>query len=250
MQPACTKRQSIKGFTLVELAIVMTIIGLLIGGVLKGQEMIRNAQITASVAQIKSVQAAMESFHDRFDQMPGDMSAATTRLTGCSTATFCYDGNGDSRIGGTAASIVQQNQSGVNTLPAVETTMFWKHMAMADLIAGVNQSANPTTPAWGQTHPSSPIRGGLLVATKATGEPNAFPSGILLMHRLSPTEYTYPLTPAEGVQLDRKMDDGMPNAGFVAAENVGSGCKTNDGATGQYNETDVRRICMLYFRLR
>jgi prepilin-type N-terminal cleavage/methylation domain-containing protein len=72
-----------EGFTLVELAIVMTIIGLLIGGILKGQELMTNARVTAEVAQVKGISAAMTTFKDMFNATPGDMTGAGTRLVGC-----------------------------------------------------------------------------------------------------------------------------------------------------------------------
>jgi len=77
-----------KGFTLVELAIVITIIGLLIGGVLKGQEMIQNARVTNTIAVSKSFQAALITFRDRFDNLPGDYLYATSKLSGCTAASF------------------------------------------------------------------------------------------------------------------------------------------------------------------
>src|SRR5579871_6137739 len=78
-----------KGFTLVELAIVMTIIGLLIGGILKGQTLMQNARVTAEVAQVKGVSAAMTTFKDMYNAVPGDMTGAGTRLTGCPSAAAC-----------------------------------------------------------------------------------------------------------------------------------------------------------------
>ena len=80
------------GFTLVELAIVMIIIGLLIAGVLKGQALIGNAKVTAQVAQIKSIDAATSTFKDMYAALPGDMLNATNRLPNCAAApcTRCW----------------------------------------------------------------------------------------------------------------------------------------------------------------
>src|ERR1700740_2066087 len=91
--------QSQAGFTLVELAIVMIIIGLLIGGVLKGQQLITNAQITSTVAQIKAIDAATTSFRDQYAAVPGDMTNPTARVPNCVAGTNCgIAGNGDGRI--------------------------------------------------------------------------------------------------------------------------------------------------------
>lgn len=247
-----------RGFTLVELAIVMTIIGLLIGGVLKGQEMIKNARITATISQVQGYQAALETFQDRYDQLPGDMSVARKRIPGCTDDNYCYNGDGNSIIGSTANNAVQVVQSGINTLPAVETSMFWKHLALSDLISGVMPSTNPGSVAWGRSHPSSRIRGGFIVATKTTGEPNSFPSGVVLKIISDPTRNlsSFALTGVEAAHLDRKMDDGLPNAGYVAGEHPGGyygetiGCKTSDAVTGVYNETNTRIVCETYFRVR
>ena len=70
------KPTSQAGFTLVELAIVMIIIGLLIAGVLKGQELIGNARVTSTVAQIKAIDAAYSTFKDTYASLAG-------RYNGC-----------------------------------------------------------------------------------------------------------------------------------------------------------------------
>jgi len=85
------------GFTLVEIAIVMVIIGILLGAVLKGQSMIENAKIKAVTDQARSLVAAVISYQDKFGQLPGDDNAATTHLanTGCSSI---GNGNNDGYI--------------------------------------------------------------------------------------------------------------------------------------------------------
>lgn len=239
------------GFTLVELAVVLTIIGLLIGGILKGQQLLVNARVQETIEQIQSYHAGMTVFKDKYGQTPGDMSVARKRLPNCNDENFCYDGNGDWVIGEKIPYAPDQDQHGVNTIPKVETSMFWKHLALADLISGVNPAADPTKAAWGVTHPKSPLRGGFIISTKTgPGSPDFFPSGHLIMIvNGMPRPPTYPLTAFEAALLDRKMDDGRPNAGYVAGEPVFNGCKTTDGADGAYGETNLRTICNIYFRM-
>jgi prepilin-type N-terminal cleavage/methylation domain-containing protein len=71
-----------RGFTLVEIAIVLMIVGLLIGGVLRGQELITSARVRNMVDQKSSIQTAIISFQDRFKMLPGDLSAAQILIVG------------------------------------------------------------------------------------------------------------------------------------------------------------------------
>ena len=70
-----------KGFTLVEIAIVLVIIGLLLGGILKGQEMITQAKIKNVVADFSGISAAYYGYQDRYRAIPGDDPNAATRWT-------------------------------------------------------------------------------------------------------------------------------------------------------------------------
>ena len=126
-------RQS--GFTLVELAIVMIIIGLLIAGILKAQEMIINAQLKSVIKEVQSYRAAVHTFRDVYDAMPGDMPNPGARIPNCAANIACIDagGNNDRRVGTLTNNWSRDNQSALITEP----TQFWIHLALADLITGV-----------------------------------------------------------------------------------------------------------------
>src|SRR5713226_8139586 len=91
-----TKRR--QGFTLVEIAIVLVIIGLLLGGILKGQEMITQAKIKNVIADFSGVSAAYHGYQDRYRAIPGDDPNAATRWT---VAPAAVSGNGNGVVAGT-----------------------------------------------------------------------------------------------------------------------------------------------------
>ncbi len=238
---------NIKAFTLVEIAIVMTIIGLLVGGVLKGQKMIENVKITRTIADLHSYKAAAVSFRDQFLQFPGDFSAARTRLPNCSVANECYNGVDDGRIN----PVVGPPWFGGDLAPTFEAEgiQFWKHLSVGGYITSVNAGA--TEFGGGESNPSNPIRGFYHVyfpTNSAFGD--RLNGNILAIRKSLKPPYnnitTNPFTAYQMWQIDKKMDDGNGATGQIASEAVGGvnvGCD-NDGT---YHVDDRRTSCELYF---
>lgn len=113
-------RKSQQGFTLVEIAIVLVIIGLLLGGVLGGQQLIASAKVKSQIQQIQEIAASINTYQDKFGVLPGDDPNATTN-TGVATLT---NGNGNGAFSG-----VEGNQR------------IWEHLEAAGLLAGYTPAA-------------------------------------------------------------------------------------------------------------
>ncbi len=111
------------GFTLVEIAIVLVIIGLLLGGVLKGQELINSAKVKSLASDFRSIPTFIYGYQDRFRSLPGDDRDAT-------------------RVGGTTATTPGTVGNGVvegawdSTTTTDESFLFWQHIRLANLAVG------------------------------------------------------------------------------------------------------------------
>jgi prepilin-type N-terminal cleavage/methylation domain-containing protein len=253
------------GFTLVELAIVMIIIGLLITGVLKGQEMIANAQVSSTISQIKGYEAAINTFRDSYNAIPGDMANAGDRLPACDDlcAPTAADGNG---VIGTA----------FDEDPGVEAEAFFIQMAAADLISGVNP-ASSSSGVWGESYPEAPIGGGFHVGytSGSTGTDTNFPG---LIGDAIPRRGHYValvgtpdkqvrttagaageppstiLTGTQAFRIDTKIDDGQAASGVVRG--AGTDCESTvtpaggvETGDGGYDGSTSTSDCVSYIRI-
>ena len=196
------KMQHVKkqnGFTLIEIAIVLVIIGLLLGGVLKGQELINTARVRALNNSVDGITAAWFSFQDRYRAFPGDYldARSTVNLPGAPAG-----GDGNGRVGITGAS----------TNAPLERAQVWSHLEAAGYITGGYD---------GLTGIAANEYGCSVVDCPDNG----FGSGIMISHGVlnqnGGTAAAHELVTGRGIpvevlaELDRKVDDGAAVTGLM-----------------------------------
>ncbi|MGB4057228.1 MAG: prepilin-type N-terminal cleavage/methylation domain-containing protein [Alphaproteobacteria bacterium] len=238
MENIVLNRKSERGFTLVELAIVMIIIGLLIGAILKGQELIANARVASTVAQVKGIDAATTTFRDKYDAFPGDMADAATRLPARCPAAACGDGGGDGNL-----------EAAPFAAPAGDSLLFFPHLAAADLITGIAQDGSP---GWGNIYQEAKISGGFhpgyTVGGGVVGANGNAPAGHYLSLVSAPAVIgaNNAVTPNEAQRLDTKLDDGLGQTGVV----FGGNAACTAGVNGSYAEDIQGKICDVALRFQ
>ena len=257
------RRSGSGGFSLVELSIVLVILGLLVGGILSGQSLIRAAELRSISTSIQRYNTAVYTFRDKYFALPGDMTNATSVWgkdntncaghTGTAATPGTCNGNGDGRMDNPGAA----SSTG-------ETFQFWKQLSLAGLIEGtysglagsgsarhVNPGVNTptvkfgpqggiamenrdmpgnTTYCWGGNTGNGYIIGGYAA--------NAPPEGMIFK-------------PEELWNIDTKMDDGKPALGnfstYFRYSYNGNNCVTTDvESTSEYKLTTTTAACNIF----
>ena len=190
------------GFTLVEIAIVLVIIGLLLGGILKGQEMITQAKIKNIVNDMNGMSAAIYSYQDRYRALPGDeLNATTTGRWGA--AAFGGDGNGTLCRGACEGPPLVANAYNIApadpTAATTEASLFWLHLRLSGFVPGA------TTGASSVQQPGNAVNGMLGVQTTGMG----FTSNIIC---------TSNLPDKVAIAVDTQVDDGSATTGGIRGQ--------------------------------
>ena len=183
-----------RGFTLIEIAIVLVIIGLLLGGVLKGQELITGARVRNLITQQDGIKAAYFGFLDRFRALPGDYVNAKENIAG---ATLNGNGNGQIEIAATVLAPTFPN--------AKEDLAVWEHLSRSGFITGAYTAGATYTATSAMSNPY----GALLMLRQSAGYADASATPTT-RHILT----TGNQIPADLLaEIDRKVDDGAPKTG-------------------------------------
>ena len=208
-------RRHQSGFTLIEIAIVLVIIGLLLGGILKGQELINSARVKNLASDFRNIPLFIYGYQDKFKSLPGDDSAAVAHVGG-TVATVGTQGNG----------VIENAWD--STTATHESYLFWQHVRLAGLAPG------STTTGVADYPPLNALGGriGIQSASPYTGLNGSYficSTGILGRY---------------AKQLDIQLDDGNTATGSMMVGGTPTTTAIAPTATGSVTDSSAFTVCM------
>jgi prepilin-type N-terminal cleavage/methylation domain-containing protein len=210
------------GFTLVEIAIVLVIIGLLLGGILKGQELINSAKVKSLANDFRGIPVYVYGYQDKYKALPGDDCKAGSHLGAPAADVACTATAGNGVINGSWNSTTQTDES----------YLFWQHVRLANLAPG------PT--ALGYALPVNAVGGVLGISGLTTGQPQV--TGLTGSYQVCSAG----ILGKFAKQLDVQMDDGDPTTGSMRAVPDASPMGTAAAAITAALESNPYTVCMTF----
>lgn len=269
-----------QGFTLVEMAVVLLLVSLLVGGTITAKNMIRSAELKSVHEEVGALRQVVRTFKDRYESYPGDMFNATkfwtaqnaahgTCIITASTSVATCNGDGNGWI----------TTAGVGTT-YYEANRFWQHLSNAGLLPGKYTGEDTLLDAFANCNlvnhcGAAKYKGGLYYAASVFRNFNYFrtPTDALDMFGgddkgnvvvfFGSQSVASPagafvgkpiITTSDALNLDQKLDDGKPMTGFiqsfrplVSASYLANACTVPDGASFKYDISDDKALCALVF---
>lgn len=241
------------GFSLVELSIVLVILGLLTGGILAGQTLIRASELRAVTSEYQNYQTAVMTFRDKYFAMPGDMrnaedfwgqqASGTACATTASTGPATCNGDGDGLL---------EHEGGYTG--SSEQFRFWQHLANAGLIEGsyngiLGSTGNIDHVVFGTNTPRSKL-GNAGWSARSWSSVTFMTNKQALNFGAATTNSVNnagALAAEEAWNIETKVDDGLPPTGKVRSLADSAGCVTNTTVTAEYNVQATGLACSLAF---
>lgn len=257
------QRSLCRGFSLLELSIVLVVIGLIAGGILVGQSLLRQSEVASVMLDAQKFITSVDSFQKKYSALPGDMPNAVSFWgsaaggSGDNYTTTCYasgaitspatcNGNGDGQI----------NSTGTY---ANESLRVWQHLADASLIQGAFSGVTGIVHTIGTNAPASRVAGGgfgmTYVGTISGGANASYFDGAyghviyFGANKTSNFPIAAVLTGAEAQTVDTKYDDGQPALGTVRTWKNGANsltcATTTSSTTALYDKSTSDKNCSL-----
>ncbi|WP_197051961.1 type II secretion system protein [Sphingomonas sp. 35-24ZXX] len=258
--------RSASAFSLVELSIVLVILGLMTGGILGGQALIRAAELRSVSTEYQRWITATQTFRDKYFAIPGDMSNATMfwGFQGTAAAPGCVSNSGISAV--TSTGTCDGNGNGLPGLSAAAATtgesyQFWRQLASAGLVEGVYSGIAGTIGPFeinaGINVPRSKMNNALWSAyfRGTQGDTRYFSANygnafVVGAKNGSDNNNLALFRPEEAWNIDTKMDDGKPGTGKIIGLYWNNLCATavsNTDYASNYNLASSNPQCVLYF---